>query len=361
MLEEDKRIKRIVLIISLLICLVLSYCSNPYDFFIPEGSSSHAALRDLFSLLERYQKPSQSKERFVIIRQILDYLGRVEAEDKKIVLLNYLTEKFPQDIYNAYYTAVIAQSYRRLNQDPLAIYFYRKAVVKYPDLFFNGEYIHKFCLEELCSLLADPHEQIYYSHLLLERFGEGINRAQVFYNLARSFEKIGDYPQACDFYRRLLVEPSASKLSTTNLREVKERLLRYESKPTWVLRDLNDLVTRIKLALEEKDLESLLRYQAKSYFFSLTWEQRKDPLLTDNQSALNIGNYLGSFLLKSNVKVAANLDLSSTANEAYLKTENWAFHVHTTWYFYFRKIEFGPDPEINGGWEWAGIFLGERL
>jgi hypothetical protein len=24
-------------------------------------------------------------------------------------------------------------------------------------------------------------------------------------------------------------------------------------------------------------------------------------------------------------------------------------------------VEFLPDPEINGRWEWAGIYLGEKL
>ena len=54
---------------------------------------------------------------------------------------------------------------------------------------------------------------------------------------------------------------------------------------------------------------------------------------------------------------AARADL--TASKAFLRTSNWSYRVGT-WYFYFRRIDFPSDPEIDGRWEWAGIYFGEK-
>lgn len=55
-----------------------------------------------------------------------------------------------------------------------------------------------------------------------------------------------------------------------------------------------------------------------------------------------------------------NLDESSNPNEAYLRTTGWSRYI-STWYLYFRKINFPLDPEIHGRWEWAGIYFGEKV
>ena len=46
--------------------------------------------------------------------------------------------------------------------------------------------------------------------------------------------------------------------------------------------------------------------------------------------------------------------------EAYLKTWGWSQYV-SVWYLYFRKVNYPVDPDIHGNWEWAGIYLGERM
>ena len=88
-------------------------------------------------------------------------------------------------------------------------------------------------------------------------------------------------------------------------------------------------------------------------FFSKYWGQKDfDP------ASLKYFNIYG-WLLKSKVRFAKELDSDSTAREAYLKTWNWLYHVNT-WYFYFRRVDFPADPDIDGRWEWAGIYFGEK-
>jgi hypothetical protein len=51
--------------------------------------------------------------------------------------------------------------------------------------------------------------------------------------------------------------------------------------------------------------------------------------------------------------------VSASGNEATLKTTGWNFRP-PIWYLYFRRVDFPADPEINGQWEWAGVYFGEK-
>ena len=48
-------------------------------------------------------------------------------------------------------------------------------------------------------------------------------------------------------------------------------------------------------------------------------------------------------------------------NEAFLKTKNWNFQLLRTWYLYFKKVDYPYDKNVNGCWEWAGIYFGDPL
>ena len=62
----------------------------------------------------------------------------------------------------------------------------------------------------------------------------------------------------------------------------------------------------------------------------------------------------------SRVSFDDQLDQDSNINEAFLRTTGWSHRVKT-WYLYFRRVNYKIDPDIDGSWEWAGIFLGEKL
>ena len=94
-----------------------------------------------------------------------------------------------------------------------------------------------------------------------------------------------------------------------------------------------------------------------------SWEQDLDsePIRIN----LDIDTFISTFLQTSKVVINDELDISSSPNEAFLKTTQWAstkwLYRIPTWYLYFRRIEFKQNPEINGRWEWAGIYFGEKL
>ena len=56
----------------------------------------------------------------------------------------------------------------------------------------------------------------------------------------------------------------------------------------------------------------------------------------------------------------AELHPDSSDREAFLRTAGWTARV-TTWYLYFRRVDYGIDPRVDGTWEWAGIYFGEKV
>ncbi len=336
-------------------------CRRDFDSFAGGTVGRSSELDDLLGLVEKYKTPDRSKERFIVNKQIIELYNTSGREREKILYLTYIVGRFPNDPFNGYYLAVVAQTYEKLGAPLFAVHYYEKVLAAYEDLFFAGEYVHKFCLQHLAALSSRPEEKIDAYLKLLDRFSQSIDMGATYFNLARAYEEVGDYASAISAYRRFLASPPTTIPGYPNaVSRVKEKIVLYDGKPTWVHRDLIDLVGIIRRAIERKDVAALQACRAKGYFFTLTWEQIKDDSLNVFTEA-SLTNYIGTFLLHSNVSVDQKLDIDSSAREAYLRTDNWAFRIHPTWYFYFRKVDFPADPEINGGWEWAGIYFGEKL
>jgi tetratricopeptide (TPR) repeat protein len=355
------RIIACFLITLLLALFFLSSCRSEFDYFTAVGGRMQTDLEDLFSLLEKYNTPDKTKERFVINKQIIDLYTNAELDSRKILYLTYIVQKYETDPFNAYYLAIVAQTYQRQGALLFAKYYYEKVVTSFDDLFFSGQYVHQYCLNELTRLASVPEEKITWYRELLSRFETSIDKGEVFFNLAQAYEDAGDYASAQEMYKNFLNAPPVKIAGSPDAyNRVKEKLTLYEKKPDWILQDLNELVRQVREAIEDKNVSALESFRAKDYFFTLTWEQKNDPAMMVFTEA-SMADYIGAFLLNSNVTVAPKFDIDSNAREAYLRTENWVFQIHPTWYFYFRKVDFKPDPDINGGWEWAGIYFGEKL
>jgi hypothetical protein len=102
-------------------------------------------------------------------------------------------------------------------------------------------------------------------------------------------------------------------------------------------------------------VRTLLRYRAGVNFFTRSWEQ--DPEDPNVEPEWELGALL---LYPSRVSVSPTVDIDSDGDEAYLWSYGWGLRIKT-WYLYFRKVYYPLDPEIHNTWEWAGIYLGERL
>ncbi|HET6452302.1 MAG TPA: hypothetical protein VFI08_13370 [Spirochaetia bacterium] len=308
-------------------------------------------LRELFRL---FNKEKDQENRFVLITQIAAGLANEGRTDREILFLTTHVERNPADIYNGYYLLLAADAYRDMKAVPFAIHYYRRILTNYGDLLVKGTSIHLQCLQELLALETDPMAKIGYYKELFSRFPDespGIN----WYYMAKSYEEVGEWEQSIQAYQKFIGSADAEATGGTNaLRDAAEKVNFANSEDkSWLLPDLNDLVNAVRDSIVTKNIGRLRHYQAQVNFFQEPWDQN---LLTEENVNYNIINYL----LSSNVVVDSQLDISANGQEATLRTTGWNFRP-STWYLYFRRVDFPENPDINGQWEWAGIYFGEKL
>lgn len=309
-------------------------------------------LRELFRLFNREK---DQENRFVLITQIAADLANTGRIDREILFLTTHVEKNPADIYNGFYLLLVADAYRDMKAVPIAIHYYRRILSNYGDLLVKGSSIHLQCLRELLSLETNPEDKIGYYKELFSRFPDqspGTN----WYYMAKSYEDVGEWEQAIQAYQKYIGSTqTAISGDPRALREATEKVsFYYWPDKNWTMPDLNDLVDAVKDAILTKNISKLRKYQAQVNFFQEPWGHE---LLVDSENVnYNITNYLPS----SNVRIDPQLDIAANDNEATLRTTGWNMRP-PIWYLYFRRVDFPANPEINGQWEWAGIYLGEKL
>ncbi len=315
-------------------------------------------LRELFRL---FKKEKDQENRFVLIQQIASALANNGRRDREIIFLTTHVEKNPADIYNAYYLLLVADAYRDMKAVPLAIHYYRRILTNNADLLVQGRSVHLQCLQELLDLETNPEYRIEYYKELISRFGDQIDHpAADWYYMAKSYEEVGEWEQAIQAYQKYQNYPDTEIPGDPNAyRMANEKVnLYYIADKSWMVPDLNALVAQVEDAITSKNISKINKYEAKVNFFTGGWDQQAlfgDPT-GDNPTPFNIGAYLAS----SYPKFDAQLDVAANDREAYLRSTGWNFRP-PTWFLYFRRVDFPANPDVNGQWEWAGIFFGEKI
>lgn len=314
-------------------------------------------LRELFRL---FGQERDEEKRFVLIQQIAANLANAGRRDREILFLTTHVERNPADIFDAYYLSLVADAYKEMKAIPFAIHYYSRILKNHADLLVQGRSVHLYCLQELISLDTAPANRIAYYKELVSRFSDQMEHlGSVYYSMARAYEELGEWEQAIQSYQRYLDYPdpeipgvpSASRLAA-------EKVMFFYSAKDWMLPDLNALVAGVREAIATRNLAKLNKLKANVNFFAEGWDQQAPSggVLAGEMTEFNIAGYLYS----SNVQIDAALAPFSNDREAFLKTGNWSFRP-PTWYLYFRKIDFPANPDVNGQWEWAGIYFGEKL
>jgi tetratricopeptide (TPR) repeat protein len=331
------------------VVLALAGCGSPEARYYPRSGE----IGELTRLLDQ-AKDEQS--RFVLIQQIALDLAAAGLREKEIVFLTTHAERFPTDPYNGYYLMLAAEAERELGAVPLAVHYYVRVLANQQDLEVGGASVHLHCLQQLVELESRPAERIGYYKELLSRFRDKVEHpGSLYYLLARSYEEAGEWEQAIMAYGQYRQSADLEVPGYPNAsREAAEKVLFYYSDPNWTVPDLGTLVENVRDAIQRKDLAKLRRYQAKVNFFAEGWNQQGPG--DEIPEVFSVTGYLAS----SYPRVEAQLDPASGDQEAWLRTTNWNFRP-PTWYLYFRRIDFPAKPEVNGQWEWAGVYFGERL
>lgn len=341
------------LLLSFTAALALAGCSLKYSLYVPEGSDRSRDMRVLFRLLAAEKEGGEN--RFVVIQQIANRLLNAGQKERVVLFLTTYVEQNPRDPYNAYYLGLVASTYKEMGAVPLAVHYYDRILKNHPDLEVSGVSIHYRCLQELLQMVKEPRYRIEYYKELISRFSDNIDLGVTYYFLGQAYEQVGQWEQAIQTYQKFLQYPDANIPGFPRAHiKIREKVEFYYSGKEWTVDNLQYLVSEIRAAIATRNVRRLLKYKAKANFFTMSWSQQE----SEENVALVFD--IGAFLQTSRVYADDELDIDSNAGEAFLRTTRWSYRI-PTWYLYFRKVDYKPDPEINGRWEWAGIYLGEKL
>jgi tetratricopeptide (TPR) repeat protein len=321
-----------------------------YNIDSPENQET---LESLFILLAEETGPGE--EQLAVIREIANVYLRLKEYGKLIYFLSSRINKFPEDPYAAYYMLMIAHAYMQQEAYPVAALYFDLVIKNHPDLTIQGQSIHLACLNQLITLTNNPEQQAWYYQELISRFPDKIDLGTAYFMLAQSYEQTGDWNGAIQAYTQYLPYMGTIVPGFPNADNYAKQLVDFNNSPKdWTFENVNALKNAITAALDAGSSARLWQYRAKVNFFARSWEQED----ADNSGMVEFN--LSDFMRGNRIRYADRLDAGSNANEAYLRTWGWSQYI-STWYLYFRKIYFPPDPDIHGRWEWAGVYYGEKF
>ena len=345
---------RLRLAITILIAGSFIGCTGDDDYFLVGTRKNKAEQKKLLVALE--SDTSSPENRFILNNQIINsFLEHRETEKMNLFLTAYV-KTHPDDSFNAYYLLLVAENYRSSGAYPFAVHYYERVLKNYRDLLLEGDQsIHYICLTNLVRMVEGPEIRVNYHKELLERLGDSIDKGPTYYSLAQTYEELGKWDLAMQHYKEYLKYPETAISDTPNARiEVASMVALYDlPRKNWTMENLDDLVQRVRNAIWRKDTRVLNALRAGVDFFVRAWEDE------DSEQELELLNDLGVFLQQGKILSSNTFDRDSNEREAYLRTSGWGYRIRT-WYLYFRKVNFPPDPDIHGQWEWAGIYLGEK-
>ncbi|MCK9170999.1 MAG: tetratricopeptide repeat protein [Treponema sp.] len=312
--------------------------------------------RQLKALLEKQNLDSGS--RYAIVNQIANNQLSVKDYQNAILFLTDWVERHPDDTYDSYWLLMTAYAYLSTGAEPFAEYYFDRILRQYPDLLVKGQSIHFICLKNLIRISKIPRNRIKYFNEMINRFPSNVSITELYLRLALEYEKDSDWSPALKSFSLFLEQPDASTIQIAGepnaYNEARQLVDFNNSSKDWTFESLPALENAVKKAISSYNWRALDNYRSKVNFFSMSWKQ--DEMDANSQEEFSMRNYMRG----QRIYFSKNLDEGTTPNEAYLKTWGWSQYV-STWYLYFRKVNFPVDPDIHGNWEWAGIYMGDKL
>ena len=332
--------------------ILLSSCQKD-----PEPGSKEKTQEELKEILLTQQL--EPKQRYTIINQMANALLSEQDYQGVILLLTNWVEENPDDMYNSYWLLMTAYAYLSLNAEPVAEYYFDRILQTCPDLLVKGSSIHFMCLQNLIQISKTPSHRIKYFNELINRFPDNVNTTELYLRLSIEYQKDNQWDQALKTCELFLQQPDATTIQIPGepdaYKNARHLIDFNKSSKDWTFESLSALESAVKRAIRNYDWKSLDKYKAKVNFFSMSWKQ--DEMDANSQESFSMKDWMRG---GNRIRYSDTLDETSNPNEAYLRTWGWNTYV-SVWYLYFRKIDFPMDPDINGNWEWAGIYIGNKL
>jgi len=289
--------------------------------------------------------------------RLVPLLIQLENHQKALQILNILRIRFPDGLYYSWYNYQSALIYESRGEIPFALIYFIKSVISGQNLIEkeSENSIHFKSLQKISSLETDYEKKVWALQELRQRFPGQIDPGPYFLELGKTYDALSEWEKSREAYTNFLKFPVKKKSGTHGSKEeyqhIKERMDFHEASKSNTYESLDKLITVIKTAINKKDSYQLERAMSKD-FFAMSWQQVKGEAFT--QAKFQARDFMSSKVYYNN-----KIDPDSNKTEAYLKTSGWSWKIRT-WYFYFKRVNYPDNPEINGRWIWAGIYLGEK-
>lgn len=311
--------------------------------------------KELTALL---QTDLSDESRFSVLNQLSQTMLNDNRTDDVILLLTDWVNSHPDDQYNAWWLLMTASAYLQADAAPMAEIYFERIINNYDDLSIKGKSVHMICLQNLIKISDEPENTAEYFSRLVSQFPDSVNKTELYARLAVEYEKLGEWNQVLKSWSDFLAQSDASTIQIAGLPNAystaRDLIDFNNSSKNWTFESLGALETAVKKAISAYDYNTLEKYRSKVNFFSMSWRQ-------DASQENSLANFtMRDFMQGQRIRYNDELDDSSTPTEAFLRTWGWSSYVNV-WYLYFRKVNFPLDPDINGRWEWAGIYYGEKL
>lgn len=331
---------------------LLASCSFSNSYFLVGGHVQREELSQMLAGIDDRHTPYET--RFVYVQQLVAALRASGKLERLNLFLTDYVRRHPKDPYDAYYLYTVADNYDRLGALPFAEAYYSRIVEDYPDLTVRGQSLHFLCLSRLIKITKNPRLLVGYYKDLIASFGNKIPMGATYFFLGKTYGELYDWDLELQAFKKYLDSTDINVAGYPDARNEASYFVNLYEYPkiTWCMPKLSDLVSAIRNAIANQSVYQLLHYQAKVGFFIRSWESSDTPTPDDPEFLRDFGVFMNP-----SVWVADTLDANS--KEAYLKTGGWTYRIET-WYLYFRKVNFPADPNIQGQWEWAGIYFGDK-
>lgn len=295
---------------------------------------------------------------YALINHIAEHLLSEKQYGKLILFLTERVEKNENDFYNSYWLLMCAYAYLAMKAEPFAEYYFDTILQKYPDLLVKGKSIHFLCLQNLIRISKTSEKKISYMSEIISRFPLEINPTELYFRRAVEYQKESEWDNAIRSFTLFVEQSDASTVQIAGEPNAYNKALQLvnfnSSAKDWTFQTLDELESTVKTAIKNYDWRTLNNCRAKANFFSTSWNQDETDIASQQEFSMR------SYMRGQKISYNEKLEEGTTPNEAYLRTRGWSEYA-PVWYFYFRKVNFPIDPAIHGTWEWAGIYMGERL
>lgn len=284
----------------------------------------------------------------------ISWLGNAAKLEQPIESFLPLATQTNDSAFRSYLYFFISDFYWQKNEMIHAVFYMNKVRSEDYDILYNGNPLGCAVGLRLIKLKEYPELRICMYKMLLERFGDRVDELFLMYELSQLYKEQYDMKSAVEVMEEMvrLSAKSRVKDDRIDMTQIQEEINFFYSKKGWIYKDLNKLINDIKYAIDTRNKKRLYSFIPDDFivrFFDPTipqWGVRE----------LSIPSRWGR-----NIRFSPKFAEISTEDEVYLETTGWVFPQLTTWYLYFKRVDYPYDNNINGGWEWKGIYFGSWM